>query len=352
MIQPAAQRQQAPRHAPGRLPRAAAVLLACALLASGAAAPAQARHDKAARKGEFSVALLGHSFRQGPANGAADQADAAGAGSASSNVAEGADATLRRLLADAAQAEPAFIIATGIKGAKEPCSDRLYAERRELMDSAARPLVLLPAGSDWTDCRNSNGKSNAIERLNRIRELFFATPEALGKGKLALNRQSAIAKFRDYAENAYWEHENILFVTLNVPARNNHYLTEAGRNSEYEDRMVANRAWLQRAFLLAKRKKLPGMVLLMEGDIGAHVEQGFFARLAQNKDGFTETRRLVRTLADKYPGQLLLVDTRKQDKAAPAIEWNKNIGHLALGAEWTALRVIPGSASLFSIGAD
>ncbi|MYN01994.1 hypothetical protein GTP41_07745, partial [Pseudoduganella sp. DS3] len=206
----------------------------------------------------------------------------------------GADATLRRLLAEAGQAEPAFIVATGIKGVQEPCSDRLYAERRELMESAARPLVLLPAGSDWTECRNSNGKSNAIERLNRIRELFFAAPEALGKGKLALNRQSAIAKFRDYAENAYWEHENILFVSLNVPAKNNHYLSEAGRNSEYEDRMVANRAWLQRAFLLAKRKKLPGMVLLMEGDIGAHVEEGFFARLAQKKDGFTETRRLVR----------------------------------------------------------
>ncbi|XLZ70306.1 hypothetical protein ABT364_27840 [Massilia sp. SR12] len=329
--------------------RAAGALLAAVLLAMGAAAPAQARQDKAARKGEFSVALLGHSFRNG--QGSATPADGAAPDPAAGGPA-GADATLRRLLAEAGQAEPAFIIATGIKGAREPCSDRLYAERRELMDSAARPLVLLPAGSDWTECRNSNGKSNASERLNRIRELFFAAPEALGKGKLVLNRQSAIAKFRDYAENAYWEHENILFVTLNVPAKNNHYLSEAGRNSEYEDRMVANRAWLQRAFLLAKRKKLPGMVLLMEGDIGAHVEQGFFARLAQNKDGFTETRRLVRSLADKYPGQLLLVDTRKQDKAAAAIEWHKNIGHLALGAEWSALRVIPGSAALFTLGAD
>lgn len=343
MSQAAAQRQSP-------LPRIAA-LLAAALLAAVAALPAQARHDKPARKGEFSVALLGHSFRAAPANGGAEPADPASA-SAIASATDAADATLRRLLAEASQAEPAFIIATGIKGAKEPCSDRLYAERRELMDGATRPLVLLPAGSDWTDCRNSNGKTNAIERLNRIRETFFATPEALGKGKLTLNRQSAIAKFRDYAENAYWEHENILFVTLNVPARNNHYLSEAGRNSEYEDRMVANRAWLQRAFLLAKRKKLPGMVLLMEGDIGAHVEQGFFARLAQKKDGFTETRRLVRSLADKYAGQLLLVDTRKQDKLAPAIEWNKNIGHLALGADWTALRVIPGSASLFALGAD
>jgi hypothetical protein len=304
---------------------------AAALLAAALAVPqALARHDTpAARKGEFKVALLGHNFRN-----------------------DGGDAEFRRLLAEAGRADPAFIIATGIKSASEACSDRLYQERRDLMNGAERPLLLLPAGSDWTDCRNSNGKSNAVERLNRIRELFFAEPESLGMRKLAVNRQSAIAKFREYAENAYWEHENVLFVTLNVPARNNHYLAEAGRNSEYEDRMVANRAWLHRAFLTARRKKLPGMVLVMDGDIGAHVEQGFFARLAQKRDGFTEIRRLVRSQADKYPGKLLLVDNRKEDKAAAAIEWNRNVGHLALGAEWAMLRVVPGSASLFVLGGE
>lgn len=304
--------------------------LALTVALMAAAPAAMARHDKAAaRKGEFTVALIGHNFRNG----------------------EG-DTEFRRLLAEAGRSEPSFIIATGIKSTSEACSDRLYQERRAMMNVAERPLVLLPAGSDWTGCRNSNGKSNAIERLNRIREIFFPEPEALGARKLAVNRQSAIPKFRDYAENAYWEHEKILFVTLNVPAKNNHYLTEAGRNSEYEDRMVANRAWLHRAFLTAKRKKLPGMVLVMEGDISAHVEQGFFARLSQKKDGFTETRRLVRTLAEKYQGQLLLVDSQKKDKAAAAIEWNKNVGHLALGADWTTLRVIPGSASLFTLGAQ
>ena len=247
---------------------------------------------------------------------------------------------------------PASIHATGNKAASARCTYSLSQERRDLLASAERPLVLPPAGSDWTECRNSNGKSNAIERLNRIRELFFPEPDALGKGKLVLNRQSAIAKFRDYAENTYWEYENILFVTLNVPARNNHYLTEAGRNSEYEDRMVANRGWLHRAFLHAKRKNIAGIVLVMDGDIGAHVEQGFFARLAQNRDGFTEIRRIVRSQADKYQGQLLLVDNRKQGKTAPAIEWNKNVGHLALGAEWLALRVIPGSAALFALGSE
>lgn len=319
---------------------AAAALLAPAVLsastastmqpASQSASAVQPRNDKAApRKGEFTFVLLGHNFGK-----------------------DGGDAEVRRMLADADRTDPAFIIATGIKSTGEPCTDRLYEARRDLMNGAEHPLVVLPAGSDWTECRNSNGKSNATERLNRIRELFFVEPESLGGRKLAVNRQSAIAKFRDYAENTYWEHGNILFVTINVPAKNNHYLSEAGRNSEYEDRMVANRAWLHRAFLTAKRKKLPGIVLVMDGDIGAHVEQGFFERLSQKRDGFTEIRRIVRSQADKYAGQLLLVDNRKQGKAAPVIEWSRNVGHLSLGAEWTALRVIPGSASLFTLGVD
>ncbi len=325
--------QRAPRRLAACAALAAAMLSAPALLcgstaAAAQSAAAQARSEKGApRKGDFSFVLLGHNFGK-----------------------DGGDAEVRRMLADADRAEPAFIIATGIKSAGEPCTDRLYEARRDLMNSAEHPVVVLPAGSDWTECRNSNGKSNATERLNRIRELFFAEPESLGTRKLAVSRQSAIAKFRDYAENTYWEQDNILFVTINVPAKNNHYLSEAGRNSEYEDRMVANRAWLHRAFLTAKRKKLAGMVLVMDGDIGAHVEQGFFARLSQKRDGFTEIRRIVRSQADKYTGQLLLVDNRKQDKAAPAITWTRNVGHLSLGAEWTALRVIPGSASLFTLG--
>jgi len=304
------------------------VLAGLSLLAAMLAAPAAlARHDKPVRKGEFSFALVGHSFRN-----------------------DGGDAEFRRLLADATHVEPAFIIATGIKSSSEACSDRVYAERRAMMDLAERPLVLLPAGSDWADCRNANGSTAAVERLNRIREVFFAEPEALGTRKLVLNRQSAIRKFRSFAENAYWERDKVLFATLNVPARNNHFVTEAGRNSEYEDRMVANRAWLQRVFLLAKRKKLEGIVLVTDGDIGPHhLEQGFLARLAQKRDGFTETRRLVRTLAEKFPGKVLLVDSQKKEKAATALTWNKNIGHLALGAEWTAVRVIPGSAALFSL---
>ena len=303
---------------------AALALLGAALLAT---VPAMARSPKEPKSRDFSFGVIGHTFGN-----------------------DTGDADLKRAIAEANRSDPAFVLSTGIKSYAEACSDRLYEERRALMDASERPLILLLAGSDWTDCRASNGRSSALERLNRIRELYFADNESLGAKHLGVSRQSSIPKFRSYAEHMHWERDKILFATINLPAKNNHYRFEAGRNIEYEDRMVANRAWLQRLFTWAKRRKLDAIVLVSDGEIGAHIEQGFFSRLAAKKDGFTETRRIVRTLAEKFPGKVLLIDSQKTPGGkAPSIEWSGNIGHVGLAAEWAEIRVAPGSATLFTL---
>ena len=264
----------------------------------------------------------------------------------------GADeALLRRALAEVGQEKPVFIVATGIKAAAEPCSDKLYARRKAALDESARPVIVAPADTDWTACRNSAGRSNAIERLNRIREVFYPNNDSLGEKPLALTRLSASAKFRSYAENAYWEYGGVLFATVNLPGGNNHYLPEAGRNSEFEDRLVANRAWLQRLFALAQRRGVEGVVLFSDGDLGAHVEEGFslLSGFSAKQDGYAQVRKQVRALAAKFKGKVLLVDNQGDSKAAPAIVWNGNLGRLGLGVEWEAVRVQPGNAHLFTL---
>lgn len=306
-----------------------ALLLGAGLPGAGlqSAHAAQGRAAKEAKTRDFSFAIIGHT--------------------ASNDT---GDEDLKRAIAEANRSEPAFVLSTGIKSYEEACSDRLYTERRDMMNTSERPLVLLLAGSDWTDCRSSNGRSNAIERLNRIRELYFSDNESLGMKHIMVSRQSSIPKFRSYAEHMHWEQDKILFATINLPAKNNHFRMEAGRNSEYEDRMVANRAWLQRLFTWAKRRKLEAVVLVSDGEIGAHIEQGFFSRLAAKKDGFTETRRIVRGLAEKFPGKVLLIDSQKPAEGkAPSIQWTGNIGHVGLAAEWAEIRVAPGSATVFTL---
>jgi hypothetical protein len=252
----------------------------------------------------------------------------------------GGEAQLKRAIADTGNEALSFVVATGIKGADEPCSDALYSERRALFDEAQRPLILTLAATDWSLCTDLEGRSIAVERLSRLRELYFGDAYSLGTHKLPLTRLSNTAKFRSYAENAYWDEGKVLYATLNLPSNNNHYRPEAGRNNEFEDRLVANRAWLARLLSLAHRKRFDAIVLFSDGDILAHAP-------AHKRDGYAETRRLVEAIAQKFPGKLLLVDSASA--AAPAIKWHGNLGHLSVGANIVEVKVAAGAGVLFSL---
>jgi len=298
--------------------------LACAL-AGGAHAAGDARDTRDDDAHRF--AIIGHGFT------------------------DGGDKHLKQALRDNDDGDVAFLVVTGIKGVNEPCTDKLYQKRRELIDDARRPVVVLPAGSDWTECRNSAGRSSAVERLNRIRELFYGEADTLGARKLSVTRQSMSPRFRSYAENAHWSVGKVLYATVNMPANNNHYLNEAGRNSEYEDRLVANRFWLNRLFAIAKRDKLEALVLFSEGDVKAMSQPtGLRAllRAAPDNDGFAEPRRLIVSLAQKFRGKVLLVDGTRV-RAKPVIEWHGNVGHLAAGADALEVVVDPAAKSLFRV---
>ena len=285
-------------------------LSAAVLLTASAAMAAPPAH-----RHMHSFGVIGHSFANG-----------------------GDEEQLKQSIAESSESALAFVVLTGIKAKKEPCSDKLYLERRKLIENARRPMIVMPSATDWSGCKNSAGRTAAIERLNRLRELYYAEPESLGRRKIEVTRQSANTKFRAYAENSYWVEGNVLYATIDIPANNNHYLPEAGRNSEFEDRLVANRYWLNRVFALARAKKHDAVVLFSEGEIRPLVqEKGFRALLARNRrpqDGFDAPRRQVAQLARKFAGKVLLVDTvaAPGSKAEPEIEWQGNIGHVSAGS--------------------
>jgi hypothetical protein len=268
------------------------------------------------------------------------------------------DALLRQALMATSDNANAFVVATGIKHSEDACSDALYLARRELLAEAPRPLILVPAASDWSSCTLPNGRSGAQERLRRLRELFFDEATSLGARKLSLTRLSATAKFRSFAEYAQWEVGNVLYASMNITSDNNHFRPEAGRNSEFEDRLVANRAWLHRLATHAQRKKLGAIVLFSEGDIGASAldtkaAKSVKAIIASNRqDGFADVRRQVTAAALKFPGKILLVDSAPlANGSEPAIVWQGNLGHLSLGSMAVEVRVVPGSNTLFAVKA-
>jgi hypothetical protein len=289
-----------------------------------------------------------------PALASSSQAETHRFGIIGHSFAGGGEEQLRQSIADTSEKSLAFVVITGIKGSNEGCTDKLYLKRREMIEDARRPMVVAPAGSDWMECKNSAGRSNAIERLNRVRELFYSEPASLGTRKLALTRQSISPRFRSYGENAHWEVEKVLYATVNLPANNNHYLPAAGRNSEYEDRLVANRFWLNRLFAIARRDKLDAVVLFSEGDLKPFSEptglRALLRRAPAGPDGFAEPRRQVLALAQKFKGKVLLIDSAGLPKEVPpAIEWQGNVGHLTVGPGALEVRVAPGAERMFTL---
>ncbi len=281
-----------------------------------------------AAPGEFSFGFIAHPF-------ADMQAD---------------EIQLRETIDDTDQENLAFIVVGGIKSGVEPCSDQLYERRQAIMSAAKNGVMLLVAANDWSDCRYSNERSAAVERLNRIRELFFSGEFSLGASRLPLMRQSANPRFRDYSENTRWQVGPILFATLNLPLNNNRYLSAAGRNGEFEDRQVANRDWINRLFMQARHNKLAGIVIFCDGNPLARPAAGNTQR-----DGFAETRQQLIMQAAKFPGKVLLVHNQPLAgaNASPmAIKWNDNLGSLALASGWMRVQVRPAHARLFHIDAE
>lgn len=260
------------------------------------------------------------------------------------------------------------IHAGGIKGDTESCSDAVLTSRQQLLDRSPLPLVYVPGETDWAECKLPvNGSFDAVERLNRLRELFFPEDATLGRHPRAVLRQSDQALFRSFRENMRVSVGEVLIVGLNVPGDNNHYRNEGGRNSEFEDRREANRQWLARAFSVARQRDMDGIVVVAHGD--PHFANGWekkgrpslldgFLR-HRTRDGYLEFKRQLRELAARFRGQVLLVhagengfaiDKPLRDTAGKPLQ---NFTRVSLPndtvSQWVELVITPGAGSPFSV---
>ena len=209
------------------------------------------------------------------------------------------------LLLDAISAEQlAFVVHIGDfkAGSDAPCTDQLYATRLAELNQSRHALVFTPGDNDWVDCRRaSNGRDQPLERLQKIRQLFFATPFALGANPLPLLRQSAADAgdpvLRRYVENAMWEHNGVVFLTLNIQGSNDNLGFDTASDREHAERTRANIAWLKRATAKAREHDISGLAVFLQANPGfeqppAQVRMSGFAEfLATFED---EARRLAK----------------------------------------------------------
>ncbi len=281
-------------------------------------------------------------------------------------------AAQRMLEAMARERNLAFVVYAGnLKGTKEACRDAVYMQRGALLDSARVPLVFIPGHDDWVTCNTAAGGGyDPVERLDYLRQTLLADAALPDPGALQITRESEVARFRPYRENARWVRDDIVYVALNAPAPNNHFSTAGGRNGEFEDRIIANGFWIDHAAEYAKRRDARALVLIFEGDpqFDRYERAERFAWLRFNRprtrDGFRELKRTLVKAAATFRGPILVMHASGAPLANGFVidrplrsdggEFIGNVTRVAIGprqpaSQWVRVGVSPARQTRFSV---
>jgi hypothetical protein len=235
------------------------------------------------------------------------------------------------LLAGMSDEDLAFVVHVGdFKAAWAPCSDELFRQRKEWFDLVRHPFVFVPGDNEWTDCHGFRaGGYDPLERLAKLRELFSEGEESLGRRRIRLARQSP-----DYPEHARWRHEDVLFLTLNVPGNSNNarHMPE-----EFRSRSAAVARWLEQSFNFARGERLRAVVIFMQANPWASPTNRYFgyrellATMAKETLGFdgevllvhgdTHRFRVDSPLRDPATGAAIANFTRLEVFGSPGMNW-------------------------------
>lgn len=159
-------------------------------------------------------------------------------------------------------------------GSGSLCDDNLYYRSLEHFNALRAPAMFTPGDNDWTDCdRASNGGFNSRERLDRERQIFFATWFSLGQRKLRQEVQTealclGLAGLVPCVENRRWTVGGVTYATLNVPGSCNNLCDTSPDPAEFAARNAANIKWLQQTFAAAKARDSVAVMLIAQANPG------------------------------------------------------------------------------------
>src|SRR3989442_5527685 len=135
------------------------------------------------------------------------------------------------LMKDIDAAELAFVVHNGDfwwdgqawtekSGGLPPCSDETFDDRLARAQRSKHPFVYVAGDNEWTDCHRAKPRTyDPLERLAKLRQMFFQGDASLGQRRMKLTRQSENNLYAADRENARWIHGNVLFLTLHIIAR-------------------------------------------------------------------------------------------------------------------------------------
>jgi hypothetical protein len=184
-----------------------------------------------------------------------------------------------RMLAAIDKENPAFVVHVGDFEADPrpyerapdrvsmPCTVEQFERVLASFQASAHPFILTPGDNDWTDCHLLKGRAiDPLERLARVRAMFFPAGRSLGRRTIAVESQGQDPAFGKFRENLTWTVNGVTFATLHVVGSQDNRGRTPEMDAEQAERSAANIAWLKRAFASAKATNAPGLVLITQAN--------------------------------------------------------------------------------------
>ncbi|MGZ0151311.1 metallophosphoesterase [Kribbella sp. WER1] len=159
-----------------------------------------------------------------------------------------------------------------IKDGSSVCSDEYFAQVKTQFDRFADPLVYTVGDNEWTDChRANNGGYNPLERLAKIRQVFFPQPgRTLGQHPAKVDSQVA----QGIPEDVRFSRADVAFAALHIVGSNNSMAPWTGKTAatpeqtaEVLNRTSAVMQSIHDTFAQARADRDKAVVLLTQADM-------------------------------------------------------------------------------------
>ena len=201
-----------------------------------------------------------------------------------------------------------------IKNGSSACTDEYFARIRAAFDTFEHPLVYTPGDNEWVDChRENNGGYNPLERLDKLREVFFPTAGKTLGATMPVKSQDAVG----LPENVRFTRNRVAFSVLNIQGSNNSLQPWTGlgrtettpeQEAEAEHRIDAAVEQLRDTFTDATRRNDRAVVILTQADM---FDPSLLAAATADPAAMSGFREIIDTLVretNKFDAPVYLVN--------------------------------------------
>ena len=226
-----------------------------------------------------------------------------------------------------------------IKSGSSLCTDEYFASIRTQFDRFDDPMIYTPGDNEWTDChRPNNGSYNSLERLAKVREVFFPNPNhTLGQHPMTLPSQN----YRGLPENVLYTKAGVMFAVPHLVGSNNSLVPWTGNTAATPEQVAEEAArtegdldLIRATFAAARALHSKAVVLFTQADM-------FDITVADPKlSDYAAFQPIVRALAE---------ESRRFGKPVYLFNGDSHVYNgdnpLAPGSKWLTFYGVPAPAA-------